>query len=245
MAPTIKFYGHDGATSTIIHNLAGSGLGFFGASFNTSVQVGSFNETTFITDEDGTEQGPAVQNVQYIDAASGIVNGAVAGTGLQWIPNNSASMRVEFIDTQTREIQNAEFRAYDRVDKDYSPSGVTVRVAEIIHPSPLLNIKGSGDSVWWGDPTHTVDTPTIYSAANYPGSPNQDARLSAGEQSTVGGSGIIVPLSPGPGLSGHFAGDGGDGVSSLSHDWYLAISVSPNSIGNKTQFGGHFSLEYF
>ena len=31
---------------------------------------------------------------------------------------------------------------------------------------------------------------------------------------------------------------------STRHDWYLAISASPDSIGSKTQYGLYFTLEY-
>jgi len=36
---------------------------------------------------------------------------------------------------------------------------------------------------------------------------------------------------------------GGTGVS-LVHDWYLALSASPDSIGSKTLYGLYFQVEY-
>ena len=41
------------AGSTAINNLSGSGLGFFGGSFGQSVQLNSWQDTTFITDGNG------------------------------------------------------------------------------------------------------------------------------------------------------------------------------------------------
>ena len=40
-------------------NIAGSGLGFYGATFGSSVQIGSFQDTTFVTNAAGTAQGPS------------------------------------------------------------------------------------------------------------------------------------------------------------------------------------------
>ena len=36
----------------------------------------------------------------------------------------------------------------------------------------------------------------------------------------------------------------GAGHQSLQHDWYVALSASPESIGSKTDFGLYFTLEY-
>ena len=62
---------------------------------------------------------------------------------------------------------------------------------------------------------------------------------------TFGGSGIVVPLAQSPGPSGHYAGDGSANTGQYTqHDWYLAISASPDSIGSKTQYGLYVELEY-
>jgi len=62
---------------------------------------------------------------------------------------------------------------------------------------------------------------------------------------TPAGSGTTVSLAQSPGESGLFAGNGGTSVHpSTRHDWYTAISGSPNSIGSKTAYGLYCSLEY-
>jgi hypothetical protein len=30
----------------------------------------------------------------------------------------------------------------------------------------------------------------------------------------------------------------------MRHDWYVALSAEPNTIGSKTQYGLYFTLEY-
>lgn len=64
---------------------------------------------------------------------------------------------------------------------------------------------------------------------------------------TPAGSGTTLSLANSPGRSGEWAGDGVSVVSSrpdLIHDWYVALSASPDSIGSKTSYGLYVSLEY-
>ena len=239
---SLTFWCDNGASA--VANLSGSGLGFFGGSFGQSVELGAWQAATFITNSTGTTQGTAIKNVQYQNAMSGIVNGAPGGTGLWYIPNKEATLNIRFTDSTTRLVQNAEMRIFDRVNIDFPASGVRVRIAELIHPSDLLTVPGSGDRKWWGDPTHTGDFPAIFTS--YVGTPNQSPRLAKNlyDEYTVGGSGIVVPFANSPGVSGFYAQDGDNGISSAQHDWYAAISASPTSIGSKTQFALYFSTEY-
>jgi hypothetical protein len=64
---------------------------------------------------------------------------------------------------------------------------------------------------------------------------------------TPQGSGVVVNFADSPGVSGLYAGDGVTVVSTRTdtqHDWFAAISASPDSIGNKEKYGLYFSLEY-
>lgn len=58
----------------------------------------------------------------------------------------------------------------------------------------------------------------------------------------VGGSGSVLSLVDSPGTSG--LSPSGVNTYDTRHDWYIMISVSPDSIGSKTQFGAYISLEY-
>ena len=227
---TLGFY----AGNTTINNLAGSGIGFYGSSFGGSVAVGSFQETTFIT------KGASASNVKYLNDGSGVIPTALAGTGLKFIPNSSATLNVRFTHATAVKTQNARVRVFDRAAADNPASGVTTRIAELIHTSELLTVQGSGDDFWWGSASH-VGTDA---QGSFQGSPNPDVRLPAGSY-TVGGSGILVPISDSPGASGDYANGGtGSTKTSTQHDWYLAISASPDSIGSKTQYGLYVTLEY-
>jgi len=60
--------------------------------------------------------------------------------------------------------------------------------------------------------------------------------------STMGGSGVTLPIVDSPATSGF--SPLGSNSSDTQHDWYLAITASPDSIGSKTQFGLYVAIEY-
>ena len=194
--------------------LGGSGLAFFGgAGFGSSVEVGAYQGATFVSDGGGTARGAQAQNVQYLNTASGVLGAMASGIGLRAIPNYQATLNVRFTHSAAVKTQNVELRIYDRYNINKPASGVTTKVAEIIHPRVTQTTTGSGDTAWI--------TPT--------------------------GSGVVVNFAPSPGISGFYAGDGVTSISTKRtkrHDWYAAISASPDSIGNKTQYGMFFALEY-
>ena len=233
---TISFY----AGSTAINNISGSGLGFYGGSFGQSVEINKFQDTTFITNGGGTVQAGAVNNIKYSSDTLAFAAGIVPATGLLWIPNEKSTCNVRFTNATTVKTQNVRLRIFDRDNKNNPASGVITRVAELLHPSKSYAVEGSGDAVFWGSATHTgVDAQGTFQIG-----PNPSSRLPAGVH-TVGGSGIISPLAQSPGPSGFYAGDGSKNIGSYTqHDWYVAITASPDSIGSKTLYGLYVELEY-
>lgn len=198
-----------------INNLSGSGLGFYGAGFGQSVNVGSYQDTTFITNSAGTSNGSQCTNIKFQDSASGIVNSQTSGIPLRNINNYLATLNVRFTHSSAVQVQNVNARIYDRSNINNPASGVTTKIAELINPAIVQTVQGSGDSTW-----------TTITSSN-------------------GGSGTIFSLAPGVGTSGLYAGNGSDSTKAdTRHDWYLALSASPDSIGSKTSFGFYVSLEY-
>ena len=228
------------AGSTAINNLSGSGLGFFGGSFGQSVQINNFQDTTFITDGNGTNNGGAGNNVKYSTDTKAFAAGVVPATGLLYIPNEKATLNIRFSNDSAVRTQNCKLRIFDRVNKDHPASGVITRVCELLHPSNSYSVEGSGDSTWFGSSTHTgSDAQGTYNASTNPSS-----RLPAGTN-TVGGGGVFVPLAQSPGPSGLYAGNGSANTGQYyQHDWYVGITASPDSIGSKTQYGLYVELEY-
>lgn len=131
-----------------INNLNNSGLGFFGAGgFGQSVPVGSWQGSTFITDGYGVNQGPQVNNIQWVHPNSGAVQGGTI-VNLVDIPNYQSTLNIHFNNSTAVRTQNAQLYIYDRVSTNNSPSGVTCAVAQLVHPDVTQIPGGSGDISW-------------------------------------------------------------------------------------------------
>ncbi len=141
----ISFFIYDNPQWNI--DLLGSGLGFYGSGFGTSVPVGSYQDTTYCTDSNGTLQGPQANNVKWRHANSGEVAGSVV-LDLQKIPNYQATLNIRFTHASSVEVQNVEARIYDRSNINTGAVGVQTKMAELIHISTSQANTGSGDSAW-------------------------------------------------------------------------------------------------
>lgn len=65
------------------------------------------------------------------------------------IPNYLATLNIRFTHTSASKVQNALLYIYDRTSINNPASGVTTKVAEIIHPNSILQTAtGSGDGNW-------------------------------------------------------------------------------------------------
>ncbi len=202
---TIGFYAGEDFD---IQSLSGSALGFYGDGFGTSVSVGSYQSRMFITNSNGTAQGPETDNVKWAHAASAILGQTGSPILLTQIPNYQATLNIRFTHDTSCSTTNAKARIFDRTSIDSGASGVTTKMAEVIHPDSGQTNTGSGDTTWL--------TPV--------------------------GSSVVVDFTPSPGTSG--LSPSGSSTMDTQHDFFAAISASPDSIGSKTLFGLYFSLEY-
>lgn len=57
------------------------------------------------------------------------------------------------------------------------------------------------------------------------------------------GSSVVLDLVQSPGISG-IAGHGSSTTPAQRHDWFVAMSARPDSIGSKTDYAMYISLEY-
>ena len=156
-------------------NLGGSGLGFYGSTFGSSVQIGAYNQSTFITNANGTANGGSTFNNRYTAAASGEPYATGSGIPLIRINGYHRTLDINFDHTTPVNVQNVQFRIYDRANINNPASGVNTKVAELVNfngqsYSSWLSTpgdantandavggspRGSGDLVWWGDPWPT------------------------------------------------------------------------------------------
>jgi hypothetical protein len=217
MSAAIAFLSAQGFT---IYEMAGSGLGFYGSgSFGAAVRVGEFQDNTYITDSTGAIQGPLVNNVKYVHPYSGLVSPGNA-LALNDIPNYLAPLNVRFTNDTPVKVQNAQLRIFDRSNINAPASGVTTYAAELVHPwntSQPTGPLGSGSTTW----SHL-----------------------GGSGGLIGGVTYDPPLAmkASPGVSG--LSPSGSATVSAQHDWYVALSASPDSVGSKLQYGLYFSCEY-
>jgi hypothetical protein len=143
---TLTFYGGGGPYA--IANMLNSGIGFFGTNFGESVAVGEYNQTTWICDGNGVQDGGQINNITYENTSSGTINGASA-VHLKQIPNYLATLNIRFEHGSVIKTQNAKWRIYDRANINNDPSGVTCQVYETIHVPVSQGIgEGSGANTW-------------------------------------------------------------------------------------------------
>jgi len=212
MAATINFYGGEGGGTWT--DLNSSGVGFFGASFGTSVQVGEYQDSTFICDGDGGADNGETEltNTKYVSTQSLTVNGGAA-VAPSAVAINSGVLNIRFGYDTAVKTQNCELRIFDRTTITTGAEGVTTQVLQI-------NNGGSGVSS-----SGTAEAPASHSG-----------------WIAASGSSVVVPLLSSAG-SGGLSPSGTD-TQDTRHDWYVGLSATPTSIGSKENFGLYVQLEY-
>jgi len=234
----ITFYGNEesaGAANLIKHG-DGSGIGFYGAGFGISVAVGQNQDSTFVTNSAGTDQGIKLRNTKYV-SASGVSHNGGATIGTSGMPNYYAPLNVRFTHSEAVRVQNCKLRIFDRNDIGRHASGVNTYVYEVRHPDSVystgvnaLTNRGEADHGWKEyDPVG-------------PGDDAGNLMFDTTFTSSPGVSGTNSVVSD-EALTGVLTTDGA-AHQSLSHDWYVALSASPDSIGSKTDYGLYFTCEY-
>lgn len=243
---TITFHTNDfGAAATddptLIEHTEGSGLGFFGGAFGISVPVGEYQDATFVCNSNGTASGVKASNTKFladfVEENSGVSwNGSDYGTS--GIPNYAAPLNIRFTHEEGVRVQNCRLRVFDRNDIENHASGVTTQIFEVRHPHAL-----AGHDANKGPLAHRAKTTHEWSTYRA-GTAMSDLAVTSGP----GPSGLnTVTGDPLPELDGiyrNWISQSGDACRATRHDWYLAISASPDTIGSKTDYGLYFTLEY-
>lgn len=240
----IKFYGNikdDSATSDgqEIGHAAGSGLGFYGSDYGISVPIGTQQTTTWITNADGTAtERVRMNNTALATTGDASTAGKVSVNGggsidLNKLPNYLCPLNIRFTHTEAVKVQNCKLRIFDRNDISKHASGVTTHVYEARHPSSdssktNLAHRGAGRTARndWVVYDPSVGTPTDMNFTDSPGASglntnSDDTDTTLGYTTTTGAA-----------------------HENVRHDWYLAISSEPDTIGSKTKYGLYFTVEY-
>ena len=161
--------------TTNIKSLSGSGLGFYGSTFGASVSTTSYQDTTFLTDENGESNFGSARNTKFLNP-SGVVAGTNPETGfLTGMNGTEATLLIHFDHTARVKVQNAQLRIYDRVNIDNAAVNVITKVAEVVNFRGLslwtdwsnsggadvdnaYRIHAYGDALWWGSQWPAADT---------------------------------------------------------------------------------------
>jgi hypothetical protein len=172
----------NGRPGTNLDDLSGSGLAFFGSTAGSSVQIGNYQDTTYVSNGNATQFTDASSNIKFQKVSqypSGrCVLEAVAGsayeTGLTGVRTMYGSLGIEFGHTSAVNVQNCQLRIYDRSNTSDPASGVVTKVAELVNHNGgtwdnqgadnglSSAAQGSGDLWWWGEPW-----PSALTSQNY------------------------------------------------------------------------------
>lgn len=232
----IKFYGNGvaGSESTeadLINHTSGSGVGFYGSTHGISVPIASYQDSTFITNADGTGQGAQLHNSKYINV-SGVSADGTATKQLKYMPNYLAPLNVRFTHSEAVMVQNCKLRIFDRSDITKHASGVLTYVFENRHPSSLwsvddLNQHGTSSSAGNWTAFEAGTTMTAMNLTSSPGSSGTNTNTTDPSDNSLGQK-------------------TNEGVThkATRHDWYISLSASPTTIGSKTNYGLYFTVEY-
>lgn len=230
-----------GTPPDLIHSSAGSGLGFFGGGFGISVPVNQYQDSTYVTNANGTASGIKCSNIKYATDSTGYVQGEAVATGLSGIPNIAAPLNIRFEHTEGVRVQNCKLRIFDRQDISKHASGVVTQVYEIRHPHPVLGVAFASNK----GPLKLRGVTNDHEWTQFSqGFSMTDMILTPGP----GPSGLNTSsddiLATGDGTHFNYISKSGESCRATRHDWYVALSASPGSIGSKTDFGLYFTLEY-
>jgi hypothetical protein len=198
MATTIEWRGGDGVNQILPANSGDNDtLGFFGANFGFSIRVGEYNNTSFVTTDNGSANHGQVPNLRYYNSSGCYVASELTPTELRNVDNAEATLKITLTTDSAVRTQNTSFRAFDRTSINNDPSGVTVYAAEIRKHS--VSTYGSGDASWT----------EIYGSGSTLSLDNRTSETPSGVQ-----------------------------------NFYIGLTVSPDSIGEKTNLGFYFETEF-
>lgn len=244
----IKFYANIKANNNnedIGHTL-GSGLGFYGAGWGVSVPVGSQQVSTWTTNSTGTAQGVQLHNTAMVDEGSDSAQGTVSidslnAVDLDELPNYLCPLNIRFTHDQPVKVQNCKLRIFDRTNTDNHAEDVITYVYEARHPGELgshaqYSMRGRTSSTASKANTWFVYEPGVTDMVDMPftASPGMSGYNTNSSDTNAANYGVSAD---------NFLNEGVTHTSQR-HDWYVALSSEPISVGSKTNYGLYFSVEY-
>lgn len=142
MAISVSFNMPNGAS------ISSSGIGMFGSGgFGLSVPVGEYQGSSYVTNSAGSLNGPALSNVKYVHANSGLVAGTTL-LNLRAIPNSQSTFEIRIASDDSVQLQNSRLYVTERASTTGNAAGVTIQAAEIDHTGVAQDNTGLGNVSW-------------------------------------------------------------------------------------------------
>ncbi|KKN98920.1 hypothetical protein LCGC14_0141650 [marine sediment metagenome] len=170
MAAAITFYAGQGGGTWVNQNA--SGLGFFGTTFGTSVQVGQYQDTSYITTGNGSAEGPQATNNKFITSSGISVDGDVT-VAPSAVAVNSGTMNIRFTFDSAVKTQNCQLRIFDRTTINNGATGVTTQVVQYANGGSGVTSSGTAEAAashtGWIAPSGSGVTMALLSSAGTSG----------------------------------------------------------------------------
>jgi hypothetical protein len=223
-----------GSNGQLINHAAGSGVGFYGSNFGVSVPIGTRQSTTFVTDSLGVNQGSQLNNTTMMTSGDSVTAGTVSINGassvnLDRLPNYLCPLNIRFTHSEAVRVQNCKLRIFDRNNIINHASGVVTYVYEGRHPSSLQSVSNLSHRGREANSWYEFDSLDAMTDMTFTASPGMSG-LNTNVQDTN------------PALG--YSSQNGSLHEATRHDWYVALSSEPVTVGSKTQYGLYFSVEY-
>lgn len=248
---TIKFFGNvTDDTQDLLDHQAGSGIGFFGSSFGIPVPLTEVQQTTWVTTSDGATAGNQLNNCAQFSTGSETVQGQVKINGadpinLSNLPNYLSTLNIRFEHDSAVIASQPKIIIFNRQSITSHAVDVITYVYESRHPvsdqtKTNLSHRASTNNAWTVFDPGEEGEPTPMSLTNSPGPTGLNTTPSDTASNTANGHrAYIESLGENP----DDYNKGGTGAF-LRHDWYVALSSSPIEIGQKTEYGLYFTVDY-
>lgn len=141
MALVIRWQGGDNATTIS----EGSRIGFFGTNFGDSIVLDTYQDKTYVTNDDGTVNSGELPNIKYVANEPGMGN--PAGTGpatITTFTSDQCTLHISLTSGSTSRIQAIKLIAYSG-SLEVGPAGGLSAVG-----TPNVTIVGFelGDTDW-------------------------------------------------------------------------------------------------
>jgi len=128
MSINIQWKGGDDATLIP----SGSYVGFYGSSFNQSIPLNTYNQTTFVTNSTGTLNTGTLPNVRYTSPGMGIftntTHGTISGSISSILAGTGADMtlHIQITSGSAVYLTNVNLIAFSGISINQSPQNATV-----------------------------------------------------------------------------------------------------------------------